>query len=947
MSALLRFLATTRGRLALVLLPVVLIYGALLVKSRGGVRLEKGIQLDALRMPDSAPVGGTLPVELTFSTPQGLDPETWVFLHIEATGEGAERNCRMIYDRPAPAGLLAGTWTAGPVVHKVEVPVPTSCRPTKFRVFSGLWNRGTGARYEVVDPKSVDNRLQIATVAIEPTGTAMPEPVTTSSSGLKRRILSQILEPWYGWAAGLLAAAIAAVFLSRRVDEKPDDETSPLPVEVRWGAFAVPSLVLVLGILVVLEFVKDDAYISFRYAHNFVKGHGLTFNPGERLEGYTNFLWTLLLVPFEALGWDLFQVCEVLGTLISIGVIVLMTFHTIRLDRERKELTQLWAAMWLATSSSWVLWAKSGLEQCLAGLLPLAAAWFLFKAREEEDDGRAVKLGAYAGLLAALAAMTRPELHMIGAILGLPLVWDAIKARKLPKRGVVYALVLIGLTGAFHFFRYRYYHALLPNTFYAKTGKSDLIWREGLNQLHEMFLFNDLGYVVVLVPFAFMTKKRMIEKLVALTIAVAFMVFLVKVGVDEMQWFRLYLPALPFLLILAGLGLRNLLDAVGVLIKREGLVPAAIGWALVAFAGWNSFQFTFKELNGFNGHADLAGTYHPDLGKFITRHERAGGLVAFQDMGSTPYHAPDVDFLDFIGLTDGTVARARHAYGLHAFIASDEGGNRFKYNAEMREYFWRRNPEWAILTVYPPRDQEQAIAERFGRDPTPASIGNAYANNSFQFGIWEDPRFHAGYVHVRTWQRSRGYYLSLFRRKDLWDQTPGEVVFDQPPPGVTGVKATFDEGLELLGGTLDPQNPIQRHEFFVTTWWKLPGPLGKDVLFFLHVAKEGYQAPMDHVPGDSMYPADRWQKGQILEDRVLFQLPINMKPGTYSVYIGAYRKNGDRFKVLTGPNDGQHRVLVGTIEVRPLRPFFHQLIPPTVPEKMRKYPERILDGRKH
>jgi hypothetical protein len=28
---------------------------------------------------------------------------------------------------------------------------------------------------------------------------------------------------------------------------------------------------------------------------NLVAGHGLVFNPGERVEGYTNFLWTLLM----------------------------------------------------------------------------------------------------------------------------------------------------------------------------------------------------------------------------------------------------------------------------------------------------------------------------------------------------------------------------------------------------------------------------------------------------------------------------------------------------------------------------------------------------------------------------------------------------------------------------------------------------------------------------
>jgi hypothetical protein len=41
------------------------------------------------------------------------------------------------------------------------------------------------------------------------------------------------------------------------------------------------------------RWVCDDAFISYRYALNLVEGHGLVFNSGERVEGYTNFLWTL------------------------------------------------------------------------------------------------------------------------------------------------------------------------------------------------------------------------------------------------------------------------------------------------------------------------------------------------------------------------------------------------------------------------------------------------------------------------------------------------------------------------------------------------------------------------------------------------------------------------------------------------------------------------------
>src|SRR6188768_521911 len=43
----------------------------------------------------------------------------------------------------------------------------------------------------------------------------------------------------------------------------------------------------------------DDAYISYLYAKNLVSGHGLVFNPGEHVEGYSNPLYVLLMtIPF-------------------------------------------------------------------------------------------------------------------------------------------------------------------------------------------------------------------------------------------------------------------------------------------------------------------------------------------------------------------------------------------------------------------------------------------------------------------------------------------------------------------------------------------------------------------------------------------------------------------------------------------------------------------------
>ena len=58
-----------------------------------------------------------------------------------------------------------------------------------------------------------------------------------------------------------------------------------------WLLIAV--LIFVLHAVYYWSWTEDDAFISFRYARNLVDGQGLVFNPGEKVEGYSNFGWVL------------------------------------------------------------------------------------------------------------------------------------------------------------------------------------------------------------------------------------------------------------------------------------------------------------------------------------------------------------------------------------------------------------------------------------------------------------------------------------------------------------------------------------------------------------------------------------------------------------------------------------------------------------------------------
>ena len=50
-----------------------------------------------------------------------------------------------------------------------------------------------------------------------------------------------------------------------------------------------------IGVAAQRAWLCDDAFISLRYAGNLARGDGLVYNVGERVEGFTNLLWTLLL----------------------------------------------------------------------------------------------------------------------------------------------------------------------------------------------------------------------------------------------------------------------------------------------------------------------------------------------------------------------------------------------------------------------------------------------------------------------------------------------------------------------------------------------------------------------------------------------------------------------------------------------------------------------------
>jgi hypothetical protein len=218
-------------------------------------------------------------------------------------------------------------------------------------------------------------------------------------------------------------------------------------------------------------FLTDDSFISFRYVRNLVHGHGLVFNPGgERVEGYTNMLWVLLLAGLSLLGLDPVPMALVLSfaaTAALFGIVV--RFAWVRLPAGSKWIALI-PAFFLASTREFAVWASSGLETRLFDLLLVAGVLRLVvEVAEPRPEGRQVRV--LAPWLFGLASLTRPDGVLVGGCAFLAAIaylrWTT---GRIPWRHMLAWWPMAALVGAHVVFRRAYYGDWVPNTFYAKVG---------------------------------------------------------------------------------------------------------------------------------------------------------------------------------------------------------------------------------------------------------------------------------------------------------------------------------------------------------------------------------------------------------------------------------------------------------------------------------------------
>ncbi len=323
----------------------------------------------------------------------------------------------------------------------------------------------------------------------------------------------------------------------------------------------------------------DDAYLVFRYAQNLVEGKGLVFNAGERVEGYTCFLWVLGTAPAFLLRIRPEIWTGAWGVAFYLGTIGLLGRHHVSLRNSLGRPPGLFpiAALAWAFCPDANIWATGGLEtSAFAFLLVLG---YVLLAEKEVTTGRAVA----AGLVFGLATLTRPDGALPAAVAGLFVLWAA-PARL--RAGAAFGGAVISLAVPLEIFRLAYYGSLVPNTYWAKSA-SLAWWSQGLSYLG--LWVDQYGVLLLSVPLALLAvlvgrrgggppPGRQVEwarpAALAASLALAWVLYVTRVGGDFM-YVRLLIPASIFALVLFELALFGLSRALpGLVLAGLGLLPA-------------------------------------------------------------------------------------------------------------------------------------------------------------------------------------------------------------------------------------------------------------------------------------------------------------------------------------------------------------------------------------
>lgn len=438
----------------------------------------------------------------------------------------------------------------------------------------------------------------------------------------------------------------------------------------RRGLFAVAGAVLVfLALAMHFHYFPngvDDSFISYRFSENLAGGQGFCFNPGERIEGFSNPLWVLLLAGFSSLGlnlsagdWVLPLAAKLLSLLCHAAIFWMIVRWAMRSRCSGYAL--LGGMAWMVAASANTVWAVSGLETMLHSLL---LVWAALSWSDLSGESRLPARPAALTVALLLLVLSRPEGAMFGVVMLILWWWHERKTVGRTSRGWKTAVLsFVFLIAAVTLFRWIYFGDLLPNTFYAKaTGSLLFRLRHGAQYLATALLTTG-GWIWILALWHDRDKSGFARAAPQFLIA-AQTLFIIYVGGDWMQASRFWATVVP----LGVVGLvrflnvrRNWIETTLAEVKSRWRAPVAVAMLLGATAlqaiAFDRILFMQNDyfVSGFRRLDLFPSAAHYDAAMKIRSVVEPDAVVAVAEAGLIPYMTR-VRTLDCHGLLDRGMA---------------------------------------------------------------------------------------------------------------------------------------------------------------------------------------------------------------------------------------------------------------------------------------------------
>lgn len=402
-----------------------------------------------------------------------------------------------------------------------------------------------------------------------------------------------------------------------------------------------------------VRFVPDDSYITFSFSKNLASGHGPVYSHGLRVEGYSNFLWMVLVAaPLRfAPDADPVEVARAI-TLCFSGLLIAATYLLARTRAARG--WSLAGTLLLAIDVDLILAHHSGLETLPYTALITAGFLCLMQARTS-PLARALVIPTLTA-----ASLMRVEGAIVLAFAAVFHAASSLARREFSLRDELRFLAPGAIVWlAWFAWRYWYYGLPLPSTVYAKALIHDRMPTRG-----PRYVLSELsasGFIAALPAFGYLLWRRRWAAIPIGSFAIIQLVTAALVGGDWMPDARFVLPVVPLLIVLVVWTLDDLYAATfgrGLFVRMSTGAACATAMLLL---GWRVEPHVTIVSHQRHKLSDAASTT-----RHVAKLKRAAAYLAaavppgsrlVTDYGGVFAYYTDASLIEMWGLCNATIAR--------------------------------------------------------------------------------------------------------------------------------------------------------------------------------------------------------------------------------------------------------------------------------------------------